>query len=132
MKNLLLLTAAFTLPIQKKINLTKPVVCVFQDAQFLSRDNQEFFKNSRPLIWKMSELMSETAIVHDQTVPNERVTRHLHKGDNELWGVSIFVPQQNGANIVTVWSNGIAYWAKHNEVGDGGSSQQFRGSCTNH
>ncbi len=113
------------------LDLSKPVICVFQDAQVLSRQHSKSFRNSTPLIWKMSELTSKTAIVHDQIVPRERVVRHLHKGDDGILGVSIFVTQHNGANMVTVWSNGTAYWTKQNEVGDGGSSQQFRGTCIN-
>jgi len=110
MKTLLSMTTAFALHTHQAIDLTRPIWCVFKDAQIMSQEKQESFRNSAPIVWKRSELTSRTAVFHDQTVPRERVTRHLHKGDDKIWGVSIFVPQHNGANIVTVWSNGTAYW----------------------
>lgn len=113
------------------IDLRKPLKCEFQSAQILSRGSAESFTNSVPLIWELSELFSAQAVVHNQIKKRERVVRHIHKGDDGIVGVSIFVPQDNGANIVTVWSNGTAYWAKHNEAGNGGASQQFRGECRN-
>ncbi len=130
-KSDMLMLSAFVLASSLTFDLAKPVTCVFQDAQLLSKEKSIAFRNSPPLTWKMSELTSKTAVVHDQTVPRERVVRHLHKGDDGIWGVSIFVTQNSGANMVTVWSNGTAYWTKQIELGDGGSSQQFRGTCIN-
>ena len=114
-----------------KIDLSKSIRCEFQSAQILTKEKAESFVNSSPIIWELSELLSPRAVVHNHLKPIERVVRHTHKGDGENWGVSVFVPQDNGANIVTVWNNGSAYWAKHNEIGDGGASQQFRGKCRN-
>jgi len=119
------------LTLEGGIQISAPVRCTFRTAHFFARRESGAFVNSTPIIWDLSELLSPRAIVHNQTYPIERVVRHISRGDDGIVGVSIFVPQDKGANIVTVWSNGSAYWAKHNESGDGGGSQHFRGTCVN-
>jgi hypothetical protein len=126
-----MITMLLLLAITPELDLARPVVCVFQDAHMMTKDEAKSFKNSSPLVWKMSNLLSARAIVYDHIKPREFVGRHIINTEDGLRGVSIFVPQSNGANLVTVWSNGYAYWTKHNQVGDDVATQQFRGSCSN-
>jgi hypothetical protein len=117
--------------LESEVQISAPVRCTFRTAHAFTRREADAFVNSTPIIWDLSELLSPMAIVHDHIYPIQRVARHLHIGADSIIGVSIFVPQHNGANIVTVWSNGSAYWAKHNESGGEQMSQHFRGTCIN-
>lgn len=105
----------------------RPLRCVFQFGQYLDEAEAKTVANDAPMAWSFGPLTADFAEFESGgTRGTVLVLRHTTGG-----GASLFVGQGNGAHLFSLWPNGIAYWTKHNAVGQSRAAQQYKGLCTN-
>jgi len=123
---IIVLVLGVSLPVYADIDLSKAIVCEFGYYQYLDPTSHKS-KNHKPLKWSFTKLGSNEASFLSG-VDTGKVISFFHETSN---GVSVFLPQGNGAHLFSIWRSGIAYWSKHNDIVGQTASQQFRGKCTN-
>jgi len=111
----------------EKLDIRRPIACMFRLGQYIDPQERTSEDNSRPLKWRFSEI-GPTSARFESAGEAGNALPYFHSGGK---GLSLTIRQQNGIQLFTVWTNGEAYWTKHTVVGSSTGSQQFRGLCVN-
>lgn len=103
------------------------IACTFDFGQYLDPEKDETDTQSTPLIWNFLDLNGENPRFLSGGDTGAVLVIPHGSGD----GISIFLPQFNGAHLFTVWKDSTAFWSKHNDILGSKATQQFRGMCEN-
>ena len=106
-------------------SFSTPITCRFQFGQSLEADKAKTDIQSTPLEWNFAGLRGDrpSFLSGGDAGP---VIAHFHEIGE---GVSLFLKQENGAHLFTIWPDGQAFWSKQNNLLGSKASMQFRGTC---
>jgi hypothetical protein len=109
------------------VDLSFPITCVFQFGQYMDARTAKSDTQKATMEWNFINLLgSEPTFLSGGDTGSILVHQHPLSS-----GVSIWLKQGNGAQLFSIWTNGTAFWSKHNDLLGSKASQQFRGTCTN-
>ncbi|MBX7149415.1 hypothetical protein K1X76_10075 [bacterium] len=144
---ILFLVALFSFGCESQIKLTNSkilldhsITCTFQEGQsaiakqFSNNYILEKAYNSTPLIWEFNNLFTDKSSYSSGGDVGPIYSLKLNVGvqpNIEGGGAGLFLPQDNGGHLFTIWANGTAYWTKHNSIMGTGGVQTFLGECKN-
>lgn len=110
-----------------QISLSAPITCVFRYGQAMDFEKAETDTQKSPMEWNFFDLLgSGPRFQSGGDTGSIQVYRHAANR-----GVSLWLTQANGAQLFTIWSDGKAFWTKHNDILGSKYTQQFRGTCVN-
>lgn len=120
---------------QNELSLSSDMSCSYQYGEGARNEplNQNLFKRDEwkektPLIWKFSH-MNEEQPSFDSGGDTGKLIKWQHPVFGE--GISMFLPQGNGAHLFSIWPNGVSIWSKHNNLLGSLGASQFVGVCKN-
>lgn len=118
------------------LDFNKSIKCSYQYGQYLSEESglkqhdlaRENVKNSSIMIWNFMDINTDKPkYLSDGDSGTVVVIPHPVTKD----GLSIYLPQGNGAHLFSVWNDGTSFWSKHNNILNARASAQWVGTCSN-
>ncbi len=108
------------------ISLEQAVSCNFQYSQYMDKRSAETDTQEGVLVWNFFSLQSPQPRFFSGGDTGSVSVHNFSQSD----GLSIWLKQGNGAHLFSIWSDGTAFWSKHNDIFRSKATQQFRGTCT--
>lgn len=111
----------------RALSLMQPMLCEFQNGQYLDPSKDRTYSEKAPLEWSFFDLLGKTPTYFSGGDSGSILVYRQTRSD----GVSLWLTQGNGAHLISIWPDGTAFWSQHNDIWGMKATQQFRGTCDN-